>query len=198
MQPLEWQITSFGRLTPAPGSCRPGSRPCCPVPSALGGGHLPHRGSVCPAITNLTAAGESLHAPVCAGLGEARTAAKPRQSDRDLCRRSRDPVLDQRNRSRRKIHCWPCHTRSGHPLTGKKRPKIKSLAARGGRAVRSHRHPLFHWRARGAPRRPRPARRCAVSRGPSVRLAPPDQAVASTHHSCWDLFTQDQSVASLK
>ena len=33
-----------------------------------------------------------VHAPVCAGMGEARTAAKPRQSDRDLCRRSRDPV----------------------------------------------------------------------------------------------------------
>src|SRR5689334_8034474 len=43
-------------------------------------------------VTPLAAAGESLHAPVCAGMGEARTAAKPRQSDRDLCRRSRDPV----------------------------------------------------------------------------------------------------------
>src|SRR5438552_4102498 len=32
------------------------------------------------------------HAPVCAGMGKARTAAKPWQSDRDLCRRSRDPV----------------------------------------------------------------------------------------------------------
>src|SRR6478672_3761274 len=42
-------------------------------------------------VTNLTAAGESLHAPVCAGVGKARTAAKPRQSDRELCRRSRDP-----------------------------------------------------------------------------------------------------------
>src|SRR5215831_5211517 len=43
-------------------------------------------------VTNLTTAGKSLHAAVRAGMGEARAAATPGQSDRDLRRRSRGPV----------------------------------------------------------------------------------------------------------
>src|SRR5215468_5926306 len=45
-------------------------------------------------LTDLTTAGESLHAPVCAGMEDARTGAKPRLSHRDLCRRPRDPVQE--------------------------------------------------------------------------------------------------------
>src|SRR5256885_9133992 len=40
----------------------------------------------------LTTAGEFVHAPVCAGVEEARPRAKPRHSPRHLCGRSRDPV----------------------------------------------------------------------------------------------------------
>src|SRR5271154_5939333 len=43
-------------------------------------------------LTALTTAGESLHAPVCAGVEEARPRAKPRHSPRHLCGRSCDPV----------------------------------------------------------------------------------------------------------
>src|SRR6516162_418766 len=43
-------------------------------------------------LTALTTAGESLHAPVCAGVEEARPRAKPRHSPRHLCRRSCNPV----------------------------------------------------------------------------------------------------------
>src|SRR5215471_8664218 len=41
-------------------------------------------------LTDLTLAGESLHAPVCAGMEDARAGATPRLSHRDLCRRPRD------------------------------------------------------------------------------------------------------------
>src|SRR3984893_5564037 len=44
------------------------------------------------ALTALTGAGESLHAPVCAGVEEARPRAKPRHSPRHLCGRSCDPM----------------------------------------------------------------------------------------------------------
>ena len=43
-------------------------------------------------FTDLTTAGESLHAPVRVGMEEARAGGKPRLSHRDLRRRSRDPV----------------------------------------------------------------------------------------------------------
>src|SRR5246127_994052 len=43
-------------------------------------------------LTALTTAGESLHAPVCAGVEEARPRAKPRHSPRHLCGRSCDPM----------------------------------------------------------------------------------------------------------
>src|SRR6516225_9053126 len=43
-------------------------------------------------LTPLTTAGQSVHAPVCAGVEEARSGAKPRHSPRHLCRRSCDPV----------------------------------------------------------------------------------------------------------
>src|SRR6516162_10023907 len=43
-------------------------------------------------LTALTTAGEFVHAPVCAGVEEARPRAKPRHSPRHLCGRSRDPV----------------------------------------------------------------------------------------------------------
>ena len=56
-------------------------------------------------LTALTAAGESLHAPVCAGMGEARTRAKPRQSHRDLCGRSRDPVQKGQREEGTALHC---------------------------------------------------------------------------------------------
>ena len=46
-------------------------------------------------FTHLTFAGEYIHAPVCTGMEEARTGATPRQSYRDLCRRSRDPVQER-------------------------------------------------------------------------------------------------------
>ena len=44
-------------------------------------------------------AGESLHAPVRAGVEEARAGAKPRHSARDLRRRPRDPVPEGQSRS---------------------------------------------------------------------------------------------------
>ena len=37
-------------------------------------------------VSNLTLAGKSLHAPVCAGMEEARVGAKPRLTDRNLRR----------------------------------------------------------------------------------------------------------------
>ncbi len=43
-------------------------------------------------LTHLTVAGESVHAPVRAGMEDAWAGAKPRHSHRDLRRRSRDPV----------------------------------------------------------------------------------------------------------
>src|SRR6202035_5663183 len=43
-------------------------------------------------LTPLTTAGESVHAPVCAGVEEARPRAKPRHSPRHLCGRSCDPM----------------------------------------------------------------------------------------------------------
>src|SRR6202047_3014054 len=43
-------------------------------------------------LTALTTAGESLHAPVCPGVEEARPRAKPRHSPRHLCGRSCDPM----------------------------------------------------------------------------------------------------------
>src|SRR6516165_10262380 len=43
-------------------------------------------------LTALTTAGESLHAPVCARVEEARPGAKPRHSPCHLCGRSCDPV----------------------------------------------------------------------------------------------------------
>src|SRR5437763_15487319 len=43
-------------------------------------------------LTALTAAGEPLHAPVCAGVEEAWPGTKPRHSPRHLCGRSCDPV----------------------------------------------------------------------------------------------------------
>src|SRR6266702_3358918 len=49
-------------------------------------------------LTHLTAAGEYIHAPVRAGMEEARTGATPRQSYRDLCRRSCDPVQERQCR----------------------------------------------------------------------------------------------------
>jgi site-specific DNA recombinase len=47
---------------------------------------------------DLTAAGEPLHAPVRAGLEEARAGATPRHTYRDLCRRPRDPVPEGQRR----------------------------------------------------------------------------------------------------
>src|SRR6516162_11227567 len=49
-------------------------------------------------LTDLTLAGESLHAPVCAGMEDARAGAKPRLSHRDLCRRPRDLVSKRQSR----------------------------------------------------------------------------------------------------
>src|SRR6266446_8721032 len=49
-------------------------------------------------FTHLTIAGESLHAPVRAGMEDARAGAKPRLSYRDLCRRPRDPVPEGQSR----------------------------------------------------------------------------------------------------
>ena len=49
-------------------------------------------------LTHLTLAGQSLHAPVRAGMEEARVGAKPRLSDRDLRRRPRDPVQEGQGR----------------------------------------------------------------------------------------------------
>jgi site-specific DNA recombinase len=42
----------------------------------------------------LTLAGQSVHAPVCAGMEEARAGVQPRQSHRDLCGRPRDSVQE--------------------------------------------------------------------------------------------------------
>src|SRR6476620_8319343 len=49
-------------------------------------------------FTHLTVAGESVHAPVRAGMEDARAGAKPRHSHRDLRRRSRDPVQKRQRR----------------------------------------------------------------------------------------------------
>ena len=49
-------------------------------------------------FTHLTAAGESVHAPVRVGMEDARAGAKPRHSPRDLRRRSRDPVQEGQSR----------------------------------------------------------------------------------------------------
>jgi len=49
-------------------------------------------------FTHLTAAGESLHAPVVLGMEDARAGAKPRLTYRDLRRRSRDPVPEGQSR----------------------------------------------------------------------------------------------------
>src|SRR6516162_746879 len=49
-------------------------------------------------LTDLTLAGESLHAPVCAGMEDARAGATPRLSHRDLCRRPRDLVPARQSR----------------------------------------------------------------------------------------------------
>src|SRR5712671_3053368 len=49
-------------------------------------------------LTHLTTAGESIHAPVRAGMEEARAGAKPRLSHRDLRRRPRDPVQEGQGR----------------------------------------------------------------------------------------------------
>ena len=49
-------------------------------------------------FTHLTTAGEYLHAPARSGMEEARAGAKPRQSYRDLRRRSRDPVQERQRR----------------------------------------------------------------------------------------------------
>jgi hypothetical protein len=49
-------------------------------------------------LTDLTIAGEPLHAPVCAGMEDARAGAKPRLLHRDLRRRSRDPVPEGQSR----------------------------------------------------------------------------------------------------
>src|ERR1700704_1274354 len=49
-------------------------------------------------FTDLTAAGESLHAPVRVGMEDARAGGKPRLSYRDLRRRSRDLVPEGQSR----------------------------------------------------------------------------------------------------
>src|SRR4029453_17642179 len=49
-------------------------------------------------LTYLTNAGESIHAPVRAGMEDARAGAKPRLSHRDLRRRPRDPVPEGQSR----------------------------------------------------------------------------------------------------
>ena len=49
-------------------------------------------------LTPLTIAGQSVHAPVRAGMEEARAGAKPRHSHRDLRRRPRDPVQEGQSR----------------------------------------------------------------------------------------------------
>ena len=49
-------------------------------------------------FTHLTIAGESLHAPVRAGMEDARAGAKPRHSHRDLRRRPRDLVPERQSR----------------------------------------------------------------------------------------------------
>src|SRR5215470_18843322 len=49
-------------------------------------------------LTDLTTAGESVHAPVRAGMEDARAGAKPRLSHRDLRGRPRDPVPEGQSR----------------------------------------------------------------------------------------------------
>src|SRR5215472_11277545 len=66
------------------------NRPTGPDDTYDGGPGQPARHPA--GLTALTTAGESLHAPVCAGVEEARPRAKPRHSPRHLCGRSCDPV----------------------------------------------------------------------------------------------------------
>ena len=56
-------------------------------------------------LTHLTTAGQSVHAPVRAGVEEARAGAKPWQPDRDLRRRSRDPVQEGQGRRGAVLDC---------------------------------------------------------------------------------------------
>ncbi len=49
-------------------------------------------------VSHLTTAGQSVHAPVRAGVEEARAGEEPWHSDRDLRRRSRDPVQEGQGR----------------------------------------------------------------------------------------------------
>src|SRR5215467_1488006 len=49
-------------------------------------------------FTHLPVAGKSLHAPVRAGMEDARAGAKRRLSHRDLRRRPRDPVSERQSR----------------------------------------------------------------------------------------------------
>src|SRR6516164_1289521 len=66
------------------------NRPTGPDDTHDGGPGQPARHPA--GLTALTTAGEPIHAPVCAGVEEARPGAKPRHSPRHLCRRSCDPV----------------------------------------------------------------------------------------------------------
>src|SRR5215467_12546627 len=82
-------------------------RHCIPLPTGPGDGPSPERANAAvPSIkgyllrsgSHLTLAGQSVHAPVRAGMEEARAGAKPRLSHRDLCRRPRDPVPEGQSR----------------------------------------------------------------------------------------------------
>ena len=84
-------------------------RHCIPigsVPPPHGGPATPSRASGTPggrsyllrSGSDLTAAGQSLHAPVRAGVEEVRARQEPWHSDRDLRRRSRDPVQEGQGR----------------------------------------------------------------------------------------------------
>jgi len=80
-------------------------RHCIPIglaPPSGGGPATPDRARDTPggqsyllrSGSNLTLAGQSVHAPVCVGLEEARAGEEPWNSHRDLRRRSRDPVQE--------------------------------------------------------------------------------------------------------
>jgi site-specific DNA recombinase len=79
-----------------PTSSRPSGGPTGSIdPRApIAGGHGSGQCSLLRTWRALTVAGQSVHAPVRAGVEEAWAGTKPWQSDRDLRRRSRDPVQE--------------------------------------------------------------------------------------------------------
>ena len=103
-----WQICKFSGSADRAGDVIAAAPRYSATPSAVTA--RPRRGQRHAArhssgFTPLTTAGQSVHAPLRAGVEETRAGAQPRHSDRELRRRSRDPV--QKGQGRRGL-CPDC------------------------------------------------------------------------------------------